>query len=310
MMPNRIATALALAHLVACGGTPPAEPPPRPTGATHAEHHEEAIRLDAETRARHGITLATAGPGAIDLGIELLGVVQPNGDRLAHITPRFPGIVREVRKAVCDAVRTGDVLAIVESSESLAPYELKTLTDGTIIEKHLTRGEAVDRDRQCFVIADLQTVWVDLSIYQKDLERVRVGQTVRVRASQMGPQAEGTLSYITPGVDQTTRTATARVVLPNPDGRWRPGMFVTARALEPVDVPLAVPTSALQTVGGRPTVFVVKDDRVEPYPVTLGRQGEQTAEVLAGLQGSETLVATNSFLFKAELGKGEAEHEE
>lgn len=306
------ALAIALNLVTGCGTTPRSEVPEQTSDgeAAHEGHRDAAIPLGAELRSRHGMTLAVAGPGVLDLGVELLGVVQPNGDRLAHITPRFPGIVREVRKTVGDVVKTGDVLAVVESSESLAPYELKTLIDGTIIEKHLTRGEAVDRDKQCFVIADLQTVWVDLSVYQKDLERIRISQSVRVHSGGEGPDAEGVLGYITPGVDQATRTATARVILPNPRGRWRTGMFVTALALEPVDALLTVPTSAIQIVEGRPTAFVVADDQAKPYPLTIGRQGEQLAEILGGLRGGEHVVATNSFLLKAELGKSEAEHED
>ncbi len=303
---NRIALLALGFGAIACGeGRPPATAAAN-APAPHDDEHR--LVLDAAARARHGLTLAAAGPGTVDLGVELLGVVQPNGDRLAHITPRFPGIVREVHRGVGDVVHAGDVLAIVESSESLAPYELRTLIDGTVIEKHLTRGEAVDRDKQCFVIADLRSVWIDLGVYQKDLDRVRLGDTVTVRAGDDGPHDDGRLGYVTPGVDPTTRTATARVVLPNPGGRWRPGMFVTATVQQPVAVPLAIPSDAVQTVANRPTAFVVDGDVVRPVPLTLGRQGERTTEVRDGLRAGDRVVAANAFLLKAELGKSSAEH--
>jgi cobalt-zinc-cadmium efflux system membrane fusion protein len=301
--------------LAASCGHDRSEPDPHgdhaPAGRGHeaGERDAGAIHLDASERVRFGITAVPVGPGMVDLGIDLLGEVHPNGDRLAHITPRFPGIVREVRHTVGDTVHAGEVLAILESSESLAPYELKTLIDGTIIEKHLTRGEALDRETQAFVIADLSSVWVDLIVYQRDLARVRLAQPVRVRASSEGPASEGTIGYLTPGLDQTTRTARARVVLPNPDGRWRPGMFVTAVAIEDELAALVVPTSALQTIGGRPSVFVIHGESIRARAVSLGRQGDTTAEVLGGLMAGEQIVATNSFLLKAELAKGEAAHE-
>ena len=274
-------------------------------------HEEEkTIHLTGEQIAAAGITFAAAAPGTIDAGVDLLGEIRPNGDQLAHVVPRFPGIVREVRRTIGDGVRSGDTLAVIESSESLAPYELKTLIDGLIIEKHLTRGEAVSRESEAFVVADLSTVWVDLSIYQKDLPRVRLGQSVRVHAGESVPDADGQISYITPSVDQLTRTATARVVLPNPDGRWRPGMFVTARAFQPIAVPLAIPHPAVQTVEGRTVVFVESAKGVEPRPVTLGREGGEQVEVLSGLAPGERFAATKTFLLKAELGKGEAEHED
>jgi cobalt-zinc-cadmium efflux system membrane fusion protein len=244
----------------------------------------------------------------VDDGVQLLGTVHPNGDRLAHITPRFPGIVRDSQKKIGDVVRTGEVLAVVESSESLAPYELKTLIDGTIIEKHLTRGEAVDRDKQAFVVADLSSVWVELSVYQRDLERVRMGDTVRVRAGDKGAAAEGTIAYITPGVDEAMRTATARVVLPNPEGRWRIGTFVEAFVVSPHAAALVVPTAAIQTLEGKSVVFVAEGDRVEPRTVTLGHRGETLIEVLSGAESGDRVATANSFLLKAELGKSEAEH--
>ena len=270
--------------------------------------HGEAAELSAEKLEHAGVTFTEVGPGHVDDGVQLLGTVHPNGDRLAHITPRFPGIVRESQKKVGDVVRTGEVLAVVESSESLAPYELKTLIDGTIIEKHLTRGEAVDRDKQAFVVADLSSVWVELSIYQRDLERVRMGDTVRVRAGDKGAAAEGSIAYITPGVDETMRTATARVVLPNPEGRWRIGTFVEAFVVSPHAAALVVPTAAIQTLEGKSVVFVAEGDRVEPRTVTLGHRGETLIEVLSGAESGDRVATANSFLLKAELGKSEAEH--
>lgn len=279
-------------------------------GARH-DHDDEAggrVRLTADQMREFGVAVATAGPGTVDLGLELPGEVRPNDDRLAHIVPRFPGIVKEVRKSIGDTVRAGDVLAVVESSESLATYQLTTLMDGTIIEKHLTRGEAVDREKQAFAIADLSTVWIDCSVFQKDLDRVGVGKRVRVAAGANGPEAEGTISYVTPVVDQPTRTATARAVLGNQDGRWRPGMFVTVRVLAPIDVAVAVLHAALQTLGPGQVVFVETDAGFAPRPVKVGRAGGKYAEIVSGLAAGERYVSANAFLVKAELGKGSAEH--
>jgi cobalt-zinc-cadmium efflux system membrane fusion protein len=273
----------------------------------HAASHAKGVRLSAAQLAAFGVTVETAGPGKIDHGVELLGEVRANGDTLAHIVPRFPGIVREVRVTVGDNVRAGQLLATVESNESLAPYELKTQLDGTVVERHITRGESIDREKQAFVIADLSSVWVDLAVYQKDLDHVRVGQSVLILAGSM--EAQGTLSYIAPIVDEPTRTAVARVILDNPARRWRPGLFVTARVLDPSPAAVVVQRGAIQTIDGRPTVFVESAEGFVPRPVTPGRTGETLVEVVDGLRPGERYAATNSFLLKAELGKAEAEHE-
>jgi cobalt-zinc-cadmium efflux system membrane fusion protein len=310
-------TILLLSILLAGGPMGCGDRAPVPEGEEHGhddhdEHGHDAageVHLTSEQRERAGITVATAGPGELDAGVELPGEVRADGNRVAHIVPRFPGIVKDVRKDIGDRVRSGEVLAVVESSESLAPYSLITLIDGTIVEKHLTRGEAVDRDKQVFVVADLSSVWVDASVFQQDLARVRVGQRVRVLAAAGGPQADGELSYITPIVDAPTRTATARAVLPNDDGRWRPGMFVTVRALDPVQVPVLVPRDALQTVEGESVVFVHTEHGFAVRPVLRGREGATQVEVVRGLDAGERYAVTETFLLKAELGKGAAEHE-
>lgn len=282
-------------------------------GDEHEGGHEEksptAVLLSEAQRTAAGIKVSVVGSAAIDSGSELLGEVRPNGDGLAHIVPRFPGIVREVRKNAGDRVVAGDVLAIIESSDSLAPYSLKTLIDGVILAKHLTRGEAIDREKQAFVVANLSTVWVDLAVYQKDLDRIVLGQRVRIDAVNDGPGADGAISYLTPDVDQVTRTATARVVLENPDRKFRPGMFVTAHTLDATMADLAIPRDAVQSFEGRPTVFVDTPVGFVPRAVTLGREGNLRVEILAGLVQGEQIAVKNTFLLKAELAKAEAEHD-
>ena len=284
----------------------------------HADHGDEekeeheapgAVELSPDQREALGIETTKVSPGKIDSGIELLGEVHPNGDRLAHIVPRFAGIVRDVRQSAGDTVRNGDVLAVIESSDSLAPYELKTLIDGVVLTRHLTRGEAVDREKEAFVIADLSSVWVDLSVYQKDLTSVRVGQAVRVHSVHGGPGTEGVISYITPAVDQTTRTAVARVVLPNADRTWLPGMFVTGHTLDERPSALVVPRSAVQTLEGESVLFALTEHGFAARPVLLGQEGESLIEIVKGVSAGDEIASTNTFLLKAELAKGEAEHE-
>jgi multidrug efflux pump subunit AcrA (membrane-fusion protein) len=270
----------------------------------HEEAHE--VRLSRQEREALGIEVSPAVPGLIDSGTELLGEVRPNADRLAHIAPRFAGVVREVRAKAGDAVRAADVLAIVESSDSLAPYAMTTQIAGVVLERDLAPGEAVDRDKHAFVVADLSTVWVELSVYQEDVARLSLGQAVRIQSVREEPSANGTISYLTPALDRATRTATARVVLSNPDGRFMPGMFVKARALDAVQAKVSVPRTAVQTLSGRPVVFVENDEGFASQPVTLGREGESRVEILSGLSTGERVAATNTFLLKAELAKGEA----
>lgn len=269
-----------------------------------ADEHADAPphRFTVTELERFGVTLVTAGPGEVDLGVELPGEVRPNADRTAHVAPRFPGTVREARAAVGDRVRAGDVLAIIES-DTLAPFPLKAPFDGVVVDKHVVPGETVDRSRAAFVIADLSTVWVEIAVYQKDVAAVRPGQRVRLNAGTAVGSAEGTIAYVSPILAQATRTATARVVLANADGRWRPGLFVTAQVLDTVSAPVVLPRTALQRIGDDTLVFVVDGDVFAPRVVQLGRVGATMAEITDGLAAGRRVAADGSYLVKAELGK-------
>jgi cobalt-zinc-cadmium efflux system membrane fusion protein len=244
------------------------------------------------------------------LEVELPGEIALNADKVAHIVPRFPGIALEVRKNLGDRVGEGEVLAVVQSNESVAPYDLKSFVAGTIVEKHITLGEFVRDDADVFVVADLSTVWAKISVYAKYLSTIRPGARVRLTTSGVEEVAEGTIDYVGPIVGERTRTGIARAVLPNVRGLWQPGLFVTARVvIDEFVAPIAVPDDAIQTIRDEPVVFVKEGREFEIRPVRLGRSDGKMVEILEGLQLGEEYVAAESYIFKAEFGKSEAGHE-
>ena len=275
-------------------------------GSRHEpDEHVDAVYLTTAEMEEFGVEVDVAGPGKLHIEIVVPGEVVVNYDKLAHIAPRFPGVVTEVRKHIGDNVRKGEVLAVIESNEALVPYEVKSFINGTVLEKHMTLGEVHSEDVAAFVIADLDTVWVNLSIYQMHLPKVTVGQKVVISVGQGVPDARGVISYISPSVDEHTRTATARVVLPNRGGRWCPGLFVEGKiTIEEEEVALLVPKSALQTMEGRTVVFVQTQESFRPQPVQIGRTNDTWAEVLSGLTPGQKYVSKGGFVLKAELLKG------
>lgn len=278
--------------------------------ASGAHEEEGLVRLTPEAVKASGIEVETSGPRVIRVLIDLPGEIAPNADRLAHVVPRFPGIAKEVKKNLGDRAQKGEVLAIIESNESLALYEVSSLIAGTIIEKHITLGEFVRDDADVFIVADLSTIWVNITVYSRDLNRIQVGQRVEVTAVGDGPSGSGSIDYIGAALGEATRAASARVVLNNPKFAWRPGMFVSARVVvDETPVNVAVPESAAQTVEGKDVIFLAEDESFELREVTLGRSDGEWTEILSGMRAGDRYVSRGAFILKSELMKSEASHE-
>jgi membrane fusion protein, heavy metal efflux system len=196
------------------------------------------------------------------------------------------------------------------SGSDLNRLELRAPFDGIVMEKHLALGEAVKEDANVFTISDLSTVWTEIAVPPKDLNLVRVGETVTVKASAFDAQATGKITYVGSLLGEQTRTAKARVALANPDRAWRPGLFVNVDVLsgQTGAAAVTVGTGAIQTVEDKPVVFVKVAGGFRPQPVVTGRSDGKTTEILQGLTAGTQYAAAGSFVLKAELGKGSAEH--
>jgi membrane fusion protein, heavy metal efflux system len=274
------------------------------------EEHSEGITLSDAKVAAAGIELATASSAVLRDSLLLNGMVQPNQESLVQVTPRFPGIVREVRKRIGDQVQKGDVLAVVESNQSLTPYELKTSLAGTVIDRQTTLGEYVSEQKPAFVVADLSTVWIDLSVYRRDLGKVHVGDQVFIDPADGGTPIEARIAYLSPVGSSETQSALARAIVANPGQRLRPGLFVTARlTLSERKVAVAVKSAALQTIENRTVVFVRSEDKFEPRDVEIGERDPQFVEITFGVLEGDVYAARNSFILKSEMGKGAADND-
>jgi membrane fusion protein, heavy metal efflux system len=199
-----------------------------------------------------------------------------------------------------------DIISLPKQpSATLTQYAITAPFDGTIIARHSSLGEILQDDKAAFVIADLSTVWVDLRVYPKDLPVVRVGQTAVISAGHGMPDAKGTIAYMEPVIGEQTRTSLARVLLPNPDRLWRPGLFVTASVdVESHQVPFLVPKTALQTIDDQPAVFIQTPEGFVPQTVTLGHMNDVHIEVTSGLTPGQRYVTRGTFTLKAQLAKG------
>ncbi|MEQ8953339.1 MAG: efflux RND transporter periplasmic adaptor subunit [Porticoccaceae bacterium] len=270
------------------------------------ESHEGRTRIAPAIAQKAGITTAAAGPGSIERSLTTYGNLTTAPQQIARVRARFPGIATAVNVNLGDRVERGDVLARVESNESLQTYELRAPIDGIVIERQISNGE-IAGEEPLFAIADLSTLWAELKVFPGQRAEVAVGQKVRLRAE--GFEREGTILHLLPTASNAPYIL-ARVEVDNAEGILTPGLLVTGDiVVETVAAPLTVDNRALQSFRDWSVVFIQVGDTYEIRPLVQGRSDGQFTEVLAGLQAGDRYVVENSYLIKADIEKSGASHD-
>jgi cobalt-zinc-cadmium efflux system membrane fusion protein len=173
---------------------------------------------------------------------------------------------------------------------------------GVVTKTHAAVGELVDTATELFTVADLSQVWVQAEVYEKDLGRIRIGQTAVVTVDTYPDEKfTGQVSYISDLLDPQTRTARVRCELANPGLRLKLDMFASVRIPTTFNrEALAIPVSALQQVEGSNVVFVQKDEtHFEMRPVSTGNTVNEQLEITSGLREGEKIVTQGAFHLKS-----------
>ncbi len=182
---------------------------------------------------------------------------------------------------------------------------------GTLVDRHLQRGEFVSRHDTLFTVADLSSLWIWIDVYEKDLSRVHLGDQANVEVEAWpGRSWTGTVTYLRDAVDSHSRTVRARIEVSNTDGALRPEMFASVQLLDPhhedanaAEV-LAVPDSAVQRgIGGSVVYVMTAPGRYEQRTVRLGHRSGGFAEILAGLAPGEQVVVAHALILKTETSR-------
>ena len=291
--------------LLGCGDSkPPA--PPHTAPETGGKASPTAIVLTPEQITAANIKLEVAGPAKLRETLPLYGLIAANAERMRDVAARYPGVIHAVNRKVGDSVRQGETLATVESNESLQTYPVQAPLAGVVTARNANTGEQTG-EKPLFVVADLSTVWVELSLFPRDAAKVHVGQIAKIRSADIGQVADGKVTYVAPFGSSANQTLTARVQLDNAQRRWAPGLYVTAElTVAEREAPLAVSKSAVQILHDVPVIFVQGSNGFEARPVKLGRTDGDFTEVLEGVKASEVYASANSYVLKAEALKSEA----
>lgn len=265
--------------------------------------HNRPIELPDNQAAMPQITTAIAGAAELKTHISTFGTVRFGAEQLFHIAPRFDGVITQVQVAVGDHVNKGDLLAMLESNDSLRSYPLRAPAEGKVIEQRANSGDLVNSET-VFVVATTLPQWLELRIYPAQAQQIEEKQRVFI------PTSEGMISsrieHIIPQPDAPYRIA--RIKLPDGNslttGQWIEAQIETGS----LTLPLAVEKRAVHTIDGRTGVYVREGNTYHFTPLTLDRENTVLYEVVAGLEIGAEYATNNSYLLKAEQEKSSAEH--
>lgn len=304
----------AIALFLSTKNRAPTEPHHQESDANEHDHddeeaHSEATKISSNAAEKLNIEVVEAGSATVQDSLSVTGRVTLNQNTTAQVRARFAGIIRSVAREPGEMVKAGDILATVESNDSLQVYPVKSPLSGTIIARNANVGELAG-DVPLFTIADITKPWAEFFVFSKDGEKLKTGQKIYIHCLDDDIQAESSIALILPTAESSSQTIVARAVIDNTQGHWRSGMNIRADVvLTEKQVPVAVKTEAIQRIEGGNVVFIEEDGTYVPHRVKTGITDASWTEITDGLSAGQRYVAKNSFVIKADIGKAGAAHE-
>jgi cobalt-zinc-cadmium efflux system membrane fusion protein len=318
--PRRIASAVRLSGEIRVNGERSVEVPARAGGMI------ETVRVSAGQQVKQGDALAVLSSAQVaDLRNDLRTAAQRLA--LANTTLAREKTLWEqqvsaeqdylaARQALQEATsgvqnareKLAGVGAEAASPSGLARYTLRAPIAGTITAMQAAAGEAALPDKPLFSIADLSTVWLDLAVPAQELAHVRPGSPAEVHLDGVDAAATAKVAWVSALATSPSRSATARIVLPNPHGQWRPGLFASAAIqVQQKEVAVGVSRDAVHALDGKSVVFVRVPGGFVAQPVVTGLADGQYVEIVSGLRAGAPHAAGGSNLVKAEHEKADAD---
>lgn len=274
----------------------------------HDDEHTDSTTISSYYIQTSGIKSETAGPQTLIQTDTLFGVIAPVQDQVFSLHASFPSMVEKVFVQVGDQVKKGQTLARLTNILTLQIYTLKSPSEGEVTSRSVNTGDRVDAE-EILVISDLSKVWVDMSAFPENVERLSIGQRAKVYDLHDHEKSIGEISYIAPQMTGG-HIARARATIDNNEGHWRPGMHVKADIeIGNKTVALAVKRDALQNMENNNVVFEREGNNFTVRAIEVGEQDDNWIEVLSGLKTGAEYVSENSFILKADILKSGASHD-
>jgi membrane fusion protein, heavy metal efflux system len=195
-------------------------------------------------------------------------------------------------------LKESDVDALASKPSQASIFSLNSPIDGIVVERNATIGATVTNEANLFKIIDLSSVWIDANVFEKDLERVKLGQEVKVKVTAFPASSfSGRVILVSSVVDPDTRTVKVRTEVPNPDGRLKPDMFANVEIITELhSTAISIPQSAVLNDGGKTVVFVAEGSGYKKRQVTAGIQSNDRVEIIDGLNAGDKVVVKGNYL--------------
>jgi len=195
-------------------------------------------------------------------------------------------------------LKDSDIDALANKSSLAAVFSLNSPISGTVIERNATIGATVGSDANLFKIIDISRVWIDANVFEKDLERVRGGQEVRVSVPAFpGASFSGRVIFVNSVVDPDTRTVKVRTEVPNADGRLKPEMFANVQIITDLHkTTTSIPQSAVLNDDDKTVVFIAEGNGYKKQQVRVGLQNNDRVEIISGLNAGDKVVVKGNYL--------------
>jgi len=199
-----------------------------------------------------------------------------------------------------------EVAGLSESHDLTAIMPVIAPISGTIVDRQAVVGALAEPSSELFTIIELSTLWVDAEVYEKDLDKIRLGQRVEILvAAHPGEVFYGRVKYIGDSLDDERRTTIVRTTVDNRDGRLKPGMFATSRIIVTErDSAIVLPEGAVLEQNGRSVVVVEENARYKLKEVSPGIARDGMIEILVGLEIGERVVTRGHNQIAAEIMAG------
>ncbi len=300
---------MSLTGLSGCGDKGPAaatENAPA-DAAQKAPGISDRIEVPAEAQKESGIKTEVLKRSSVPETFQAMGRVMQDAQKPHHIMAGGAGKLETVSGVLGQAVNPGDILAVIKTPAGAA-LTATTPHKGIVTAVHVSEGDQVNEMTFLFTLTEVDPLWGVLDIPERSLAAVKAGQKVEIKTAAYPVETfKGTIAFVSPEIDNVSRTVKARVAIDNPASLLKFGMFLDATVRTGGYFQgIAVPAGAVQNGPAGPFVFV-KTGKTEftPRNVETGWEKDGLLEIKTGLRAGESVVVENAYLLKSEMMKSQ-----